>query len=598
MAFDVIPASLAIKAMRDSGYKDTAYAVAELVDNSIQAGATRVEILCTDRIEKLKQRQRKRIEQIAVFDNGSGMNPDTLRLALQFGNGTHLDSNNQDGIGKFGMGLPNSSISQCERLDVWTWQNGKCFYCYLDVEEIRLGIMVEVPEPIEDSPPVKWAELIESEMGESGTFVVWSTLDRVRWKTSKALLNNSSLMVGRMYRYFIHQNTTSIRLAAYCPAASKGWECDFNEYVKPNDPLYLMDGTSIPDLPEPYEKDTLFEEWAEPEYVEVKLPNDESHNVSMKYSIVKAPIRKKLREQFAQPGSSPPGKHAARNIGVSVVRAGRELEINDSFVVGYDPVERWWGVEVSFSPALDDFFGVTNNKQSATAFRQQTLDSDAEAEGMTPQEFMEQLREENDPRSYLYEISQRIDANLRAIRKQLSRHSEGTSKRNFKENPAEEGATRATKFRIDQGYKGHSDGAEESSPEQQKEDLVKGIEDLGVDHNEAKEIADEVIEAGHKYVFQDANYDGPSFFSAASRGGKIIVSLNGGHPASKYLYGLLEGEEDEVSSKALTALKVLLCAWARMEDESQTEIVRQKLSDMRNDWGRIARDFLSITFED
>lgn len=66
---------------------------------------------------------------------------------------------------------------------------------------------------------------------------------------------------------------------------------------------------------------------------------------------------------------------------MSVVRAGRELEMNRTFDIGYDPVERWWGIEVSFSPALDDIFGVTNNKQAANAFRYMDLSKDAEDEG-------------------------------------------------------------------------------------------------------------------------------------------------------------------------------------------------------------------------
>ena len=39
---EIIPAHLAVKAMRDNGYKNAAYAIAELMDNSIQAGARKV----------------------------------------------------------------------------------------------------------------------------------------------------------------------------------------------------------------------------------------------------------------------------------------------------------------------------------------------------------------------------------------------------------------------------------------------------------------------------------------------------------------------------------------------------------------------------
>src|SRR3546814_13353519 len=73
------------------------------------------------------------------------MTPETLRLALQFGNGTHLTD--RRGIGRFGMGLPNSSISQCRRVEVWTWQNGpvNALYTYIEVDEIDRSRLYAVP---------------------------------------------------------------------------------------------------------------------------------------------------------------------------------------------------------------------------------------------------------------------------------------------------------------------------------------------------------------------------------------------------------------------------------------------------------------------
>ena len=44
--FDIVPTRLVVEAMRDNGYKNAAYAIAELIDNAIQAGATLVELLC------------------------------------------------------------------------------------------------------------------------------------------------------------------------------------------------------------------------------------------------------------------------------------------------------------------------------------------------------------------------------------------------------------------------------------------------------------------------------------------------------------------------------------------------------------------------
>ena len=80
------------------------------------------------------------------------MNRRTLRRALKFGDGTRLDRT-QRGIGRFGVGLPQSSISQCRRVEIWTWQNGSnnALYCYLDLDEIHAKGLQTVPPP-EDSP--------------------------------------------------------------------------------------------------------------------------------------------------------------------------------------------------------------------------------------------------------------------------------------------------------------------------------------------------------------------------------------------------------------------------------------------------------------
>ena len=92
LRFDFIPTSLAVKAMRDSGYKNAAYAIAELFDNSLQAGASAVELLCVETEEQLTQQTTKTYQEILLYlDNGIGMNSDVLRMALQFGNGTRLE---------------------------------------------------------------------------------------------------------------------------------------------------------------------------------------------------------------------------------------------------------------------------------------------------------------------------------------------------------------------------------------------------------------------------------------------------------------------------------------------------------------------------
>ncbi len=106
--YDVVPTHLAVEAMRDNGYKNAAYAVAELMDNSIQAGANTVQLLCCETQEQLAQRVRRRIHQVAVLDDGSGMDGSVLRQALQFGNGTRCMTALAWGVSAWGCRAPQS----------------------------------------------------------------------------------------------------------------------------------------------------------------------------------------------------------------------------------------------------------------------------------------------------------------------------------------------------------------------------------------------------------------------------------------------------------------------------------------------------------
>lgn len=572
--------------MRSSGYRDTAHAIAELIDNSIQAGLkinsrTEVEVLCVDRMEFVSERQRRRINRIAVYDNACGMDAATLRMALQFGNGTHIDPAEQTGIGKFGMGLPNASISQCQRVDVWSWQGEQCLHTYLDVDEIQKGRLQEVPKPEPSSVPGDWQRLIRDKIGPHGTLVVWTNLDRVTWKGSQAFLDNAEFLVGRIYRYFINDGRARIRLAALEEGA--GLPC-LDRDARANDPLYLMETTSAPT---PWDTKPAFDQDGEPFPMQVSYQGTE-HTVTLRFSMAKPEVRE-------SGGQSVIGKHAAKNIGISLVRANRELEMNHTFDIGYDPRERWWGAEVSFEPALDDLFGVTNNKQAATAFLQMDIDEDAKIEGMTSGQYAESLENNNDPRLFMYKISVHIRERLGTLRAQVKRQAAGTKKG---EEPiaapgsVEEVATRALQRRRAQlGDQGISDQQERIPKAEREKEIVNELVSEGTPEEKAKEIAVEYVRSNIKFLFEEAQISGPTIFDVKSKAGTIIIKINMSHPASTHLFELLEEGNSEKDSAALKALKLLLTAWARLEDEANNER-RQQLEDTRYDWGRLARDFL------
>lgn len=78
--FSIVAVDKFIHAMRDSGYKGTSSAVAELIDNSLQAGATEITVSLT-----VDEREGEHPLVLSVIDNGSGMDARTLRTALRFG---------------------------------------------------------------------------------------------------------------------------------------------------------------------------------------------------------------------------------------------------------------------------------------------------------------------------------------------------------------------------------------------------------------------------------------------------------------------------------------------------------------------------------
>ena len=586
--------------MRDNGYRNAAYALAELMDNSIQAGATQVELLCVQRNEWVEQRSRQRIDKIAVLDNGSGMSPEVLRQSLQFGNGTNLDPSRQTNMGKFGMGLPASSVSQARRVDVYSWQQGvdTAFHTYLDIGEITSGRLDTVPEPQPKMIPKEWMGWSQT-YGRSGTLVVWSEIDRCVWRTGRAIIENSEQLIGRMYRKFLEADGVKIRLACI---EGESLVCSIDKFARPNDPLYLMTGTSTPS---PYDNEAMFEPYPDASTAETRVPvrfGDKEH-----YVIVRSSMAKKSAREGGTAGSRDYGTHAGKNVGVSILRAGRELELDAAWALA-DPRERWWGVEVEFPPALDEIFGVTNNKQHARNLSEiANLDiKDLLRDGKSITQLKEEMVADGDTHGHLLEVAQHIRSLIKQMRELI--HTQLKNQRSREARHADSGllaekeATEKTRERQAEGNQGVSDAGETMGAHAREKDILDGLTQQGMSETEAQDIASLVIQDHLKYVFAEASLDTPAFFSVQPRGGTLIVTLNTRHPAYSRLVDVLERDNADSSAdslrerldNALEGLKLLLMAWARYEDEQEASR-RENAQDARVDWGRIARRFLERT---
>lgn len=324
-----------LEATRDSGYRSTAAAVAELVDNAIQATARHIRILVNEHWE-----DGQRVITLAVLDDGCGMNPYTLSTALQFGGSRHF--NDRSSLGRFGMGLPNSSVSQCRRVDLYSWSKVRaCYHAYLDLDELQSRGFCHLLPP----QPAKLPPWVIEHVTDSGTLVVWHNCDRLDYRKASTVAKKLHTPLGRRFRYFLWE----------------GLQIFVNgDPVQPIDPLYCHSQSIL----------TGGSEYCPPlKYLVRPVDNeDRSSPIQVRFSLL--PVAK----WHGWTTSEKRGYDIINGAGVSVVRAGREIAYGWHFMgrkrrQNYDD---WWRCEIRFEPELDEWFGVTHSKQGINPSRELT----------------------------------------------------------------------------------------------------------------------------------------------------------------------------------------------------------------------------------
>lgn len=591
--YNVLPASLAIRSMKSSGFKSTDYAVAELIDNSIQAGEknlntkTNIDVVCVERKIKINNKKYNAIKEILIVDDAGGMDPDTLRNSLRFGQGTNLDPEEQKGMGKFGMGLPNSSISQCDLVEVYSWQNkGEVFFTKLDLEAIYQG-SEEIPGAVKKDIPKKYHNASNLCQADGGTLIIWKKLDKPSWVRHEAFFKNSEFLVGRMYRHYISSGKAEINFKAFFEDGIGNFEKKHELKIRPNDPLMLMHGTSAPGS---YNDNPAFEETDRPHPFPVSI-NGKTSIVNMRFSIAKKSTRE-TTDQNVSAGATPIGKYCARNIGVSIVRAGRELELNTTWI-SPDTRERWWSIEISFEPELDDIFGVTNDKQHARNLYQADLSNDAENLDLKKYDYLDSLRESEDPRYWNYEISRIINARISTMRKTIS--DQQSSKKNgpSKKRKSEKIATLAINERSQKGYVTSTDKDNIRTSIEDKTNRISDIyHENGMMEEDAIKLANMMTSNNLRFHYIDASLNSGSIFDFSQECGDYVVKINRNHPVYKNIFKILDDNEDE-DSAGLIGLKMLISAWVRLEDEAmEGSKDKEFYEDTRIAWGQMTRDFM------
>jgi hypothetical protein len=588
---------------RSNGYKDTSYAIAELADNSIQAGASKVEVLLFEGVNR-------NVETIAIIDNGHGMSKELLASALGFGesgrdkdNEGNLLNDDSNGMGKFGMGLPNASVSQCRRVQVWSWKSlDSIHYSYLDVDEIIDGTYIDLPEPSKYPVDELYIRsMFDGDLPKTGTVVVWSKLDKLKWKRSLTLFEKSEFEIGRMYRRFISKQQCSVQFKVFDKFGTAKKEAlsrsTSNSFVKPslngiiraNDPLYLSSDTSLKDLPLLHidESQSFF---CEKESYSIPVSyQGKNYSIKVRSSVARQEIIKKIlaREGVNKAGDTDYGKHCQKNMGVSVLRADRELEMitNEFFAKGDIYQTRFMGVEIEIPPGLDEVFGVTNNKQHAHHLRDMKLDifSDGDRLLCNEREIVEHLKSigEEDT-AILFEISTKLNKTIENAKNDVKKLE--LTKATVKSTPQTEDdkATIALSAGFAKREEDNS-GKTTSVMPNYKEFEKTLIEKFGFDVKEAK-LEKEKAEALHSIVsIKYAKTSDQSFFEVENLQGMVVLIINPEHEVYKHFLA-------SMSEKDKLLFKVMLGAWARLEDETHIPNRKRQLEKARSDWSSIIED--------
>ncbi len=295
------------------------------------------------------------IEDIAIIDDGHGMEPEMIRAAVLWG-GTHR-RNDRSGFGRFGFGLPSAAVSIARRFQVYSkLKGGNWHRVAVDLDQIVLGKhttddgMVIAPLPENAELPRFVQDALEGRVLESGTVILLSEPDRLTSGYRKPTGFHNHLMehLGLIYRGVL--GTTKMFVNG--------------KLVTPVDPLFLDPNARYYDV-----KNGVLAQGREPIQFDVKTRDGRTASVRLRISFMpdgfqNGPVKKE-NERLPIMKSN--------NAYLIVTRAGRQIDLvtrtdyqkesSNTTVVTYD---RNWAIELDFDPALDEEFGITVNKQQVT----------------------------------------------------------------------------------------------------------------------------------------------------------------------------------------------------------------------------------------
>ena len=165
-------APILVESTRSIGYSFEA-AVADIIDNSISASATDIQIHFFS----------QEPQYLCIQDNGCGMSAEELESAMRYGSRNPRDVRTKNDLGRFGLGMKMASLSQCRKVTVMSKREGNIAAACWDMDYIiqtgEWSLKTYVEEELERLPGYEFLRSCEN-----GTAVLWQNFDRLQQTSS------------------------------------------------------------------------------------------------------------------------------------------------------------------------------------------------------------------------------------------------------------------------------------------------------------------------------------------------------------------------------------------------------------------------------
>jgi hypothetical protein len=555
----------ALFSLRDSGHS-LPTALGEVIDNSIEAKANNILI----RLDEQKGKNgKKHVHRIAVADDGAGMDEMVLHHYPVIGFSTRYMRT--DTIGKYGVGAKLAALNFGLRLDVWsrTDAQGQWRHVFFDladaVKREQSGDVVGIEPP--DSDPVP-EELLGLLSPTTGTLVVWSQVDRL--EEGRHAANFDELRVelekelARLFRYFLQGGikikVNDTELVAHDPLMQMdgSWADRVLNARKPASP----DGSRSRRSPEHFASTVIGEK-------EIPLAGSKAKLTVTVYH--KDALRKRGLggDKLAKELRIPENQGA-----ISFVRKNREVSyttVPRMLPGGVTEMDRFIGIELSFDPDLDDFFGIRNVKR-----------------GVEPHG---ELRDK---------VRNLLDGYISSARKVIE-ETWGTAAKEEHDREGEHSpildAVKALDVTMPKGRV-----EDHTPPEVLNDALVELAADVG--HKDAaaqKTYVDKVKEL--PYIVESVDFPGNMFISTQHLAGKVIIRLNTRHPFYREMWeplkliserepGTVSGAEAvKAARRTIEALTLLVITYGKAESMAPNPV--DSYGELTQFWGQFLSTMLT-----